>query len=175
MLRRTTDIAERCRQQGRHIIRSAQETRRKGSIKVVGVIDGQKGQLTESMVPSFGNKLGDLENRVERSCTLNKLDERRLQAQGVMQVTQNMHKPWHDRHLKLNKLQPRQLALRYDRRNEINPGKFQIKWVRPYQLREVGDNGAIKLWMLDGKEVADAVNRSKLNVYHDNAPPWTNN
>ena len=33
MLRRTTDIVERCRQQGKHIIRSVQETKRKGLIK----------------------------------------------------------------------------------------------------------------------------------------------
>ena len=94
-----------------------------------------------------------------------------------MEVTQNRRKAWHDRHLKLNKFQPGQLVLKYDGRNEIKPGKFQVKWVGPYQIREVGDNGAIKLWMLDGKEVADAVNRSKLNVYHErsNAPPWTNN
>ena len=92
MLHRTTDIVERCRQQGRHIIRSAQETKRKGLIKVAavrsgGVIDGQKGQLTKSMVPSFGNKLGDMENRMERSCTLNKLDERRSQVQWATEVT----------------------------------------------------------------------------------------
>ena len=78
VLRRTTDIAERCRQQGRHIIQSTQETEPKGLIKVVavwsgGVIDRQKGQLMESMVLSFGNKLGDMENLRERSSNLNKL------------------------------------------------------------------------------------------------------
>ena len=67
--------------------------------------------------------------------------------------------------------------MKYDGRNEIKPGKFCIKWVGPYKIREVGDNGVMKLWTLDEKEVADAVNRSKLNVYHkrSNAPPWTNN
>ena len=64
---------------------SAQETKTKGLIKVAavrsgGVIDGQMGQLMESMVLSFGNKLGDMENRMERLCTLNKFDERRLQV-----------------------------------------------------------------------------------------------
>ena len=37
MLRRTTDIVKRCRQQGKHIIRSTQETKRKGLIKVAAV------------------------------------------------------------------------------------------------------------------------------------------
>lgn len=51
-----------------------------------------------------------------------------------------------------------------------------MKWVGPYKIREVGDNGAIKLWTLDGKEVADVVNGSKLKVYHEknNVPWWTN-
>ena len=47
MLHRTRDIVERCRQQGKHIRQSAQETK-EGLIKVAavqsgGVIDGQKG------------------------------------------------------------------------------------------------------------------------------------
>ena len=77
--------------------------------------------------------------------------------------------------MKLNKFQLGQLVLKYDGRNKIKPGKFQVKWVGPYQIR--GNNEAIKLWMLDGKEVADTMNRSKLNVYHErsNSPSWTNN
>ena len=70
MLHRPTDIAERCWQQGRHI-RSAQETRRKGSLKIVAVRSGGviDRQLMESMAPSFRNKLGDMANRMERSST----------------------------------------------------------------------------------------------------------
>ena len=66
---------------------------------------------------------------MKRSCTLNKLDERQLQAQGAMEVTQNRHKAWHDRHLKLNMFQSGLLVLKYDGQNKIKPGKFQVKWV----------------------------------------------
>jgi hypothetical protein len=94
VLRRTT---ERCRQQGRHTVRYAQETKRKGSIKVVAVqsgrvIDGHKGQVTESMVASFGNKLGDME------------------------MTQNRR----------SRFQLKQWVLKYDDRNKIKPVKYQI-------------------------------------------------
>ena len=67
--------------------------------------------------------------------------------------------------------------MKYNGHNKIRPGKFKIKWVGPYKICEVGNNGAIKLWMLDGKEVPDAVNGSKLKVYHErnNMPPQTNN
>ena len=61
-------------------------------------------------------------------------------------------------------------------RNEIKPGKFYVKWVGPYKIWEVDDNGAIKLWMLDRKEVPDTVNGSKLKIYHErNTPMSTNN
>ena len=74
MLRQTKDIVEACRQQGKHIIRSVQETKRKGLIKTSAVwsegskikntvIDGKEWQPTEFMEPSFLRK---------RSCNLNK-------------------------------------------------------------------------------------------------------
>ena len=81
-------------------------------------------------------------------------------------MTQNKCKVWHDKHLKLHRFQPGQLVLKYDRRNEIKPGKFKIRWVRPYQIWEVGDNGAIKLSTLHGLEVPQVVNGSKLKIYH---------
>ena len=67
--------------------------------------------------------------------------------------------------------------MKYIGRNEIRPGKFKVKWVRPDKIREVDDNGAIKLGTLDEKEVPNTVNGSKLKVYYErnNAPPWTNN
>ena len=39
ILHRTTDIVERCRQQGKHIIQSAQETKRKGLVKTTLVTE----------------------------------------------------------------------------------------------------------------------------------------
>ena len=123
------------------------------------------------------NKLGDMESLRERLYNLNKLDERRLQAQWATEVTQNRRKAQHDKYLKLNKFQLGQWVLKYNGQNEIRPGKFKVKWVGPYKIREVGDNRAVNLWTLDKKEIADAVDGSKLKIYHErnNAPLWTNN
>ena len=125
---------------------------------------------TEFMIPSLKialeNKLGVMESSRERLHNLNKLEETRLLAQWATEVTQNRCKVWHDKHLKLNRFQPGQWVLKYDGRNEIKPGKFKVKWVRPYQIQEVGDNGAIKLWTLDGQEVLETVNGCKLKIYH---------
>ena len=135
--------------------------------------------LTEFMVPSLRiaieNKLGNMESLRERLYNLNKLDERRLQAQWAIEVTQNRQKAWHDKNLKLNKFQPGQLVLKYNGKNEIKLGKLRIKWVGPFKIKEVGYNGAIKLWTLDGKEIPDAVNGSKLKIYHERNPPSSTN
>lgn len=56
--------------------------------------------------------------------------------------------------------------MKFNGRNEIKPSKFRVKWLGPFKIREVGTNGAIKLWMMDGMEVLDAVNGSKLKIYH---------
>lgn len=91
---------------------------------------------TEFMIPSLRimleNKLGDMESLRERLHNLNKLEEKRLLKQSATEVTQNRCKAWHDKHLKLNRFQPRQLVLKYDGRNEIKPRKFKVRWVRPY-------------------------------------------
>ena len=107
----------------------------------------------EFIVPSVRNKPGDMENPRQRLCNLNKLDERRLQAQWATEVMQNRRKTCYDKHLQLNRFQPGQLVLKYDGRNKVKPGKFKVRWVGPYHIQEVGDNGAIKLWTLDGQEV----------------------
>ena len=61
--------------------------------------------------------------------------------------------------------------MKYDNRNEIKPGKFKVKWVELYHIREVGDNGAIKLWSLEGQEIPEAVNGLKLKMYHARKTP----
>ena len=81
-------------------------------------------------------------------------------VQRATEVTRNRHKAWHDKYLKLNRFQLGQWVLKSDERNEVKPGKFRVRWVGPYQIREVGGNGAVKLWTLDGQEVPQAVNGS---------------
>ena len=65
---------------------------------------------TEFMIPSLRiaieNKLGNMESLWKKLYNLNKLDERRLQAQWATEVTQERRKAWHDKHLKLNNFQP---------------------------------------------------------------------
>lgn len=124
----------------------------------------------EFMVPSLriaiDNRLDNMESLRERMYRLSKLNDRRLMAQWATKVAQTRRKAWHDKHLKQTRFQLRQLVLKYNGRNKIKPGKIKVKWLRPYKVREVGDNGAIKLWTLDGQVIANSVNGSKLKTYH---------
>ena len=117
----------------------------------------------EFMIPSLWialeNKLGDMASLREWLHNLKKLEEKQLLVQWAMEVTQNRRKAWHDKHLKLNRFQPGQL------------NKFKVKWVGPYQIREVRNNGAIKRWPLDGQEIPEPVNGSKLKRYLDKKTP----
>ncbi len=83
-----------------------------------------------------------------------------------MEVAQSCYKARHDKHMKQTRFQPGELVLRYNGLDEIKLGNFKVKWLGPYKIWEVGDNGAIKLWTLDGREITDPVNGSKLKIYH---------
>lgn len=85
-----------------------------------------------------------------------------MMAQWAIEAAQQRRKVWHDKHLRQIKFTPGQLLLKLNGRNEIKPGKFKVRWLGPFKVCEVNTNWAIKLWMLDGKEVPDAVNGSKL-------------
>ena len=83
----------------------------------------------------------------------------------MTEVTQKKREVWHGKHLKFNRFPPGQLVLKYDGQNEVKPKKFKARWVGPYQIRKVGDNGAIKFGTLDKQEVPSVVNKSKLQIY----------
>lgn len=125
----------------------------------------------EYMVPSLRiaveNRLGDTESLKERLYQLNKLDERRVMAQWATENMQRRQKYWHDKHLRRMNFRPGQLVLKYNGRNEIKPGKFKVRWLGPFWVREVGDNGSIKLENLDGSLILEAINGSKLKPYQE--------
>ena len=84
----------------------------------------------------------------------------KVQRPEATEVTENKHKVWHDKPLGLNRFPPGQLVLKYDGQNDVHQERFKARWIGPYQFQEVGDNGVIKLGMLNGQKIPHAVNRS---------------
>lgn len=127
--------------------------------------------MVSSLWITIDNQLGDMESLRERLYALNKLDEWRMMAQWVTETAQQRWKVWHDKHLWRMKFTSGQLVLKFNGRNEIKPGKFKVRWLGPFKVCEVNTNGVIKLWMLDGEEIPDAINGSKLKIYHERREP----
>ncbi|XP_057861572.1 uncharacterized protein LOC131070035 [Cryptomeria japonica] len=111
--------------------------------------------------------MGDMESLRERLYVLNKLDEKIMMAQWAMEAAQQRRKLWHNKHLKRMRFAPGQLVLKYNGRNAIKLGKFKVRWLGPYKVSEVAENGAVKLWTLDGREVVGNINGSILKQYHE--------
>lgn len=100
-----------------------------------------------------------------------KLDEWRLVAQWATEVAQRRRKHWHDQHLRKANFRPGQLVLKYNGQNELRPGKFKVRWLGPYKIREVGSNGSVKLVTLDNNPIRDLMNGSKLKIYRERNKP----
>ncbi|KAG9299897.1 hypothetical protein G9A89_005426 [Geosiphon pyriformis] len=57
---------------------------------------------------------------------------------------------------------------------EIESGKFDSKWDRPFHIKEILGNGAYKL-RLDNKILTKAAHEDRLKPYHNITPPFTSN
>lgn len=88
-------------------------------------------------------------------------------AQWATEVAQRQRKYWHDKHLRRTNFCPGQLVLKYNSCNELRTGKFKVRWLGPYKIREVGKNGAAKFSTLDDNPIRDLVNGSKLKLYRE--------
>lgn len=140
------------------------------------LMHGQEAVVSaEYIVPNLriavDNRLGDEESLKVHLVNLTKLDECRVMAQWVTKVAQHRRKYWHNRCLRWTNFRPGQLVLKYNGRNELQPGKFKIRGLGPYKIREVGKNGVVKLSTLDHNPIRYLVNDSKLKLYRERDKP----
>jgi hypothetical protein len=76
---------------------------------------------------------------------------------------------WHDKHIKKKSFKKGDWALLYDSRFQDFPGKLQTRWLGPYEINEVHDNGTVTLSTIDGSGSPFLVNGHRLRLYHQ--PP----
>ena len=62
------------------------------------------------------------------------------------------------------------LVLLYDSKFAKFPGKFQMHWLGPYQVKHMTDGGVVQLVKFNGKVFPTLVNGSKMKIYKDNPP-----
>ncbi|XP_024515315.1 uncharacterized protein LOC112340704 [Selaginella moellendorffii] len=86
----------------------------------------------------------------QRLNELERLDEMRLLAFQAREALQKRRKKWHDDHIRERKFAIGDLVLLYDSKFWKWPGKLKIRWLGPYVVVNVNDNGSVQMADLSG-------------------------
>jgi hypothetical protein len=111
----------------------------------------------------LGLSLSDAQK--ERLAQLHSLDELRQEALLHTELVQNQRALWHDKHIRQRSFQPGDWALLYDSRFQDFKGKFHTRWLGPYEVEHVYDNGAVQLRTVDSERRKLLVNGHRLKLY----------
>ena len=97
---------------------------------------------------------------------LNELDENRLAAVDQTMLIQQQRSNWHDRFIKKKVFCEGDWALLYDSRFKRDfKGKLRTRWLGPYLVDRVFDNGTILLVTIDENRVPLFTNGHRLRLY----------
>ncbi|XP_059066700.1 uncharacterized protein LOC131857926 [Cryptomeria japonica] len=97
---------------------------------------------------------------------LNALDELRNMAVQHTKIIQHQQAKWHDKYIKERKFKSGDWALLYDSRYKDTMGKVHTRWLGPYEIVEVFQNGAVRLTTIDPVRFKLLVNSHRLRLYH---------
>ena len=104
--------------------------------------------------------------QAKRILQLNSLDEMRKTSLNRTEIIQQQHKQWHDAHIRNKQFNKGEWALLYDSHFRGNPRKLQTRWLGPYEIQHVFDNGAVQLITIDPVQFKLLVNGHRLRIYN---------
>ena len=104
----------------------------------------------------------ELSQRVDE---LEKLDETRLLAVIGMHVEKRRQKQWFDRHVKNGRLKEGDLVLLYTLKKHKR--KIKMRGLGPYVLNTISPSGTMRLETLEGEQMANFINGSRLKKYEE--------
>ena len=105
------------------------------------------------------------EAQINRLRQINELDEIRLSALENTALIQQQRAKWHDALIKNKVFHEGDWALLYDSRFQDFPGKLQTRWLGPYEIQKVHDNGTLTLITIDGFGHTFKVNGHRARLY----------
>eukprot|EP00253_Pinus_taeda_P007202 PITA_07202 len=105
------------------------------------------------------------EAQINRLQQINELDEIRLSALQNTTLIQQQRAKWHDALIKNKVFHEGDWALLYDSRFQDFPRKLQTRWLGPYKIQKVHDNGTLTLTTIDGSGYAFKVNGHRVRLY----------
>lgn len=81
-------------------------------------------------------------------------------------LIQNQREKWHDKYIKEKKFKAGDWAILYDSRYKDTMGKLQTRWLSPYEIEKVFNNGVVHLTTIDPIRFKLLVNGHRLLLYH---------
>jgi hypothetical protein len=84
----------------------------------------------------------------------------------ITQTLFNNNTKWHDKFIKKKVFQKGDWALLYDSRFKYFKGKLCTRWLGPYEVEIIFDNGTVKLTTIDDSQISLLVNGHRLRLYH---------
>ena len=125
----------------------------------------------EYIIPSLKvvalTNMVDEDNVNERLLQLVGLEEDCFIARFHQQVQKEREKSWHDWNIKHKSFKEGDLVLLYDNKFAKFPGKFQMHWLGPYQVKHVTNGGVVQLVKMNGEVFPTLVNGIILEIYED--------
>jgi hypothetical protein len=106
------------------------------------------------------------EAKKQRLLQLNELDEIRQDALQRTTLIQEQRTKWHDKYIKKKSFQSGDWALLYDSRFKNFKGKLSTRWLGPYEVDTVYNNGSVKINTIDENHTSFVMNGHRLKVYH---------
>jgi hypothetical protein len=102
------------------------------------------------------------EAQKQRVMQLNELGEMRQDALQRTILVQNQRSKWHDKYIKKKHFQPGDWALLFDSKYKTFKGKLTTRWLGPYEVETVFNNGAVKIKTIDDSQNSFVVNGHRL-------------
>ena len=81
-------------------------------------------------------------------------------------LIQSQQKQWHDKFIKDQEFYVSDWELLYDSRYQHHQGKFQTRWLGPYEIVEIFNYGVVQLSIIDLVNFKLLVNGHHLKLYH---------
>ncbi|KAL3687533.1 hypothetical protein R1sor_013842 [Riccia sorocarpa] len=112
------------------------------------------------------DRLSEEESQLHRLRDLCQLEEAREEALELTKKIQERRKELHDKRIKKTSLKKGDFALLYDSRHEKFPGKLHMRWMAPYKVAEVFQNGSVQLKDMENNLFATRVNGWRVKKYN---------
>ena len=94
------------------------------------------------------------------------LEEARFHAHEQTEAVQIKQKLRWDKKLSKVTIMSGDIVLVYDSRHEKFPGKLHIRWLGPFQVTRIHENGSLELETLEGEPLATRINGSRVRKYY---------